>query len=69
MEIYITYLLQILSFSSRYRRFEMKNLLRQPTMVADNISRLVAPRQTSFHFYGPALRMFNNTFSDRYTVL
>ena len=38
MEIYITCLLQILSFSSRFRRFEMKNFLRWPTMVADNIS-------------------------------
>ena len=33
-EIYITCLLQILSFSSRFRRFEMKNFLQQPTMVA-----------------------------------
>ena len=29
-------------FSSRFGRFEMKNFLRRPTMVADNISRLVA---------------------------
>ena len=27
MEIYIAYLLQILSFSNRYRQFEMKNFL------------------------------------------
>ena len=38
MEIYITCPLQILSFSSPFRRFEMKNFLRRPTMVADNIS-------------------------------
>ena len=37
MEIYITSLQQILSFSSRFRQFEMKNFLRRPTMVADNI--------------------------------
>ena len=37
MEIYITYHLQILSFSSRFRRFEMKNFIRRPTMVANNI--------------------------------
>ena len=43
MEIYITYLLQILSFSSRFRRFEMKHFLRLPVMVADNISWLVVP--------------------------
>ena len=36
MEIYITYLLQILCFSSRFRRFEMQNFLRPPTMVAYN---------------------------------
>ena len=42
MEIYITCLLQILSFSSRFIRFEIKNFLRQPTMVADNNSWLVA---------------------------
>ena len=33
MEIYITYLLQILTFSSLFRRFEIKNILRRPTMV------------------------------------
>ena len=38
MEIYITYLLQILSFSSRFGRFEMKNFLCPQTMVAANIS-------------------------------
>ena len=38
IEIYITCLLQILSFSSRFRQFEMENFLRRPTMVADNIS-------------------------------
>ena len=43
MEIYITCLLQILCFSSRFRQFEMKNILHQPTMVADNITELSAP--------------------------
>ena len=38
MEIYITYLLQMLDFSSPVRRFEMKNFSRRPTMVASNIS-------------------------------
>ena len=37
MEIYITYHLQILSFSSRFRQFEMKNFLRRSTILADNI--------------------------------
>ena len=43
-EIYITCLLQILTFSSRFKECEMKNFLRRPTMVANNISLLVAPR-------------------------
>ena len=43
MKIYITHLLQILNFSSPFRRFEIKNFLRQPTMGADNISNLVPP--------------------------
>ena len=38
IEIYITCLLQILSFSSRFKQFEMKNFLRRPTMAGDNIS-------------------------------
>ena len=33
MEIYISYLQQILSFSSRFRWLEMKNFLRRLTMV------------------------------------
>ena len=37
MEIYITYLQQVLSFSSRSRRLEMKNFLSWPTMLANNI--------------------------------
>ena len=58
MKIYITHLLQILNFSSPFRRFEIKNFLRQPTMGADNISNLVPPLpppppQNFFHFYGP----------------
>ena len=51
MEIYITYLLQILCFSSRFRRFEMQNFLRPPTMVAYN-SPPPSPHKF-FHFYGP----------------
>ena len=42
MEIYMTCILQILSFSSPFRRFEMENFLRRPTMVAHNISLLIA---------------------------
>ena len=43
MEIYITRLLQIWSFPRPFRRFEIKNFHRRPTIVADNISLLVAP--------------------------
>ena len=43
MKIYITHLLKILNLFSPFRRFEIKNFLRWPTMVADNISNLVAP--------------------------
>ena len=50
MEIYITCLLQILCFSSRFRQFEMKNILHQPTMVADNITELSAPPPEFFSF-------------------
>ena len=42
-EIYITRLPQ--SFSVHFRRFEKKNFLRRPTMVADNISELVGPQE------------------------
>ena len=42
MKIYITHFLQILNFSGPFRRFEIKNFLRRPIMVADNISNLVA---------------------------
>ena len=52
MAIYINHLLQTLSFSSSFRRFEKEKFLCRPTMVADNISKLVAP-QNFFHFYGP----------------
>ena len=48
MEIYITCLLQILSFSSRFRRFEMKNFLQQPTMVAI-IYIIISPRLLPRH--------------------
>ena len=53
MKIYITHLVQILNFSSPFRRSEIKNVFRRSTMVADNISKLVAPPQNFFHFYGP----------------
>ena len=51
MDIYITCLLQILNFPSRFRRFEMKHFLRRPIMVVESTSWLVAP-QNFFHFYG-----------------
>ena len=38
MDIYITCILRRLSYPSRFRQFEMKNFLRWPTMVTDNIS-------------------------------
>ena len=55
MEIYIICLLQIFSFFSRFRRFEMKIFFRKPTMVADNIFNFswLAALQIFFHFYGP----------------
>ena len=43
MEIYMTSLLQILSFSSRFRGFELKNFLCWPFMVTANIIWLVVP--------------------------
>ena len=43
MEIYVSYLQQILRFSSHLRWLEMKNFLCQATMAADNISLFVAP--------------------------
>ena len=47
MKIGITRLLQILSFSSRFRIFfklnHLSNCIRRPTVVAENISQLVAP--------------------------
>ena len=36
MENYITCFLQVLSFSSSFKRFEMRNFFRRPTMVAEN---------------------------------
>ena len=60
-EIYITCLLQILTFSSRFKECEMKNFLRRPTMVADNISLLVASKNF-LHFYGPVLRSVPMSF-------
>ena len=43
MDIYITCFLQILSFSSRFRWFEMEKFLYRPTTGADDISWLVTP--------------------------
>ena len=37
METHITRFQQILSFSSHFKKFEMKKFLRRPTMEADNI--------------------------------
>ena len=63
IEIYITCLLQILSFSSRFRRFKMKNFLRRPSMVADNITWLIVPSEF-FSF----LRACNETTSMKHTI-
>ena len=51
MEIYVSYLQQILSFSSHFRWLEMKNFLFQPTMAADNISLFVAPPPADIFSY------------------
>ena len=64
MKIYITHLLEILNFSSPFRRFEIKNVLHRPTMMADNISNLVASSQNFFHFYGPADKLFSSNLKD-----
>ena len=37
MQIYIAYLQQTLRFPSYFRQLEIKNVLHQPTMMADNI--------------------------------
>ena len=58
MKIYITHLLQILNFSSPFRRFELKNFLRRPAMVADNISNLEAPLSEFFSFLRAWLYFF-----------
>ena len=47
IEIYISYLQQLLSFSSHFRRLEKKKFLCRPTMVADNISLFVAPHSSA----------------------
>ena len=49
MEIYSTCLLEILGFSSRFRRFEMKSFLRRPTK---NLFVIGTP-QNFFYFYRP----------------
>ena len=48
MEIYITCFLEILSSSSRCRRFETENFFRRATMVDNNMSKLVAPPPRNF---------------------
>ena len=54
MKVDITHLLQIINFSSPFRRFEIKNSLCRPIMVANNILNLEpSPPQTFLHFYGP----------------
>ena len=40
MKVDITHLLQIINFSSPFRRFEIKNSLCRPIMVANNILNL-----------------------------
>ena len=52
MDVYIACLLQILSFSSRFRQLEMKNFLLRLTMVAG----IPQEFQNLFDFYGPASR-------------
>ena len=44
MKVDITHLLQIINFSSPFRRFEIKNSLCRPIMVANNILNLEPPR-------------------------
>ena len=51
-KVYNICLLQILSFSTRFRQFEMIIFLRWPTMVAFIIVSPPLP-QKFFHFYGP----------------
>ena len=66
MEIYITCLLQILSFSGRFRKFEMKNFLRLTTMVADNISWLVVSLE--FFSFLQVWLFTKDTTTQRWTV-
>ena len=59
MKIYITHLLKILNFSSPFRRFEIKPFLCRPTMVAANISNLVAPLEF-FSFLRACIKKFSS---------
>ena len=70
MEIYITCFLEILSSSSRCRRFETEVFFRRPTMVDNNISQLVAslPPQNFFHFYGPVQWKTNFTEKNFFNI-
>ena len=61
MEFYITSLLQILCFSSHFRRFEMKIFLRRPTMMAENISQLVTPPPPSLLWWTIKAKLFLRT--------
>ena len=61
MEFYITSLLQILCFSSHFRRFEMKIFLRRPTMMAENISQLVTPPPPSPLWWTIKAKLFLRT--------
>ena len=58
MEIYITYLLQMLSFPSRFKQFEMKNVVRRPTMGPTTFMIRSPPPQNFFHFSGPDMVQF-----------
>ena len=65
MKIYITHLLQISNFSSPFRWFEIKNFLRRPTMVTDNISNFVPPPRIFFISTGLIIT-FEETFLENF---
>ena len=62
MEIYITCFLEILSSSSRCRRFETENFFRRATMVDNNMSKLVAPPPEIFSFLRAWQEMLSKKF-------
>ena len=53
MEIYITYHLQILSFSSRFRRFWNEKFSSSANHSGRQYLIIRSPPQNFFHFYGP----------------